>query len=207
MLVYKQNYDTVDFSSGFYRVNYDTDNWQQLIRQLNDKPTDIHVLNRAQLIDDSFALARAGQLNYSVPLSLSNYLKNETDIVPWYTAMNSLSYLLERMPRNEDGYKNFKVNHISAGPFSNMGVKFLLFSVCRIISVRWLGSFITDSIGSCHKTISISTPWASGTRSRRGRAVWITPIVMPRCWNTSKNGNREKSQLIIVYRVVYLTVF
>ncbi|VVC40908.1 Hypothetical protein CINCED_3A014501 [Cinara cedri] len=99
-------------STGFYRVNYDADNWDSLTRQLNNNPADIHVLNRAQLIDDSFALAKAGQLNYSVALSLSNYLKNETDAIPWYSAMNSLSYLLERMPRSQDGYGNFKT-HIS----------------------------------------------------------------------------------------------
>ncbi|KAE9537952.1 hypothetical protein AGLY_005924 [Aphis glycines] len=94
--------------SGFYRVNYEVDNWMALIRQLNDTPTDIHVLNRAQLIDDSFNLARSGQLDYSVPLHLSKYLKNEDDITPWYSAMNGFAYLLERMPRNKGGYEDLK---------------------------------------------------------------------------------------------------
>ncbi|CAH1738621.1 unnamed protein product [Aphis gossypii] len=95
-------------SIGFYRVNYEVDNWMALIRQLNDTPTDIHVLNRAQLIDDSFNLARSGQLDYSVPLHLSKYLKNEDDITPWYSAMNGFAYLLERMPRSDKGYEDLK---------------------------------------------------------------------------------------------------
>lgn len=98
---------------GFYRVNYEVDNWMALIKQLNDTPTDIHVFNRAQLIDDAFNLARAGQLDYSVPLHLTKYLKNENNTTPWYSAMNGFSYLLERMPRSDEGYANFK-SHVSS---------------------------------------------------------------------------------------------
>jgi len=90
-------------------VNYDVDNWMALIKKLNDTPNDIHVLNRAQLIDDAFHLARSGQLNYSVALHLTKYLKNENNTTPWYSAMNGFAYLLERMPRSEEGYEDFKV--------------------------------------------------------------------------------------------------
>uniref|UniRef100_A0A2S2NAD6 Aminopeptidase n=2 Tax=Schizaphis graminum TaxID=13262 RepID=A0A2S2NAD6_SCHGA len=100
-------------SIGFYRVNYDVDNWMALIKQLNDTPTDIHVLNRAQLIDDAFNLARSGQLDYSVALHLSKYLKNENNTTPWYSAMNGFAYLLERMPRSDKGYADFK-SHVSS---------------------------------------------------------------------------------------------
>nr|AEV66511.1 aminopeptidase N 3 [Aphis glycines] len=100
-------------SIGLYRVNYDIDNWVALIKQLNDSPSSIHVLNRAQLIDDAFNLARSGQLDYSVPLNLSKYLKNENDITPWYSAMNGFAYLLERMPRSDKGYENLK-SHVSS---------------------------------------------------------------------------------------------
>jgi len=100
-------------SIGLYRVNYEVDNWMALIKQLNDTPADIHVLNRAQLIDDAFNLARSGQLDYSVPLHLSKYLKNENNTTPWYSAMNGFAYLLERMPRSDKGYADFK-SHVSS---------------------------------------------------------------------------------------------
>jgi len=93
-------------------VNYEVDNWMALIKQLNETPTDIHVLSRAQLIDDAFNLARAGQLDYSVALHLSKYLKYENNTTPWYSAMNGFSYLLERMPRSDEGYEDFKVCNI-----------------------------------------------------------------------------------------------
>jgi aminopeptidase N len=91
-------------------VNYDNENWMALINQLNNTPTEIHVLNRAQLISDSFNLARAGQLNYTVPLELTKYLKNENSTTPWYSAMQGFSYLLQQMPRSEKGYKKLKVH-------------------------------------------------------------------------------------------------
>jgi len=96
-------------SIGFYRVNYDLNNWQQLIKQLNESNTNIHVLNRVQLIDDSFNLARAGMLNYTIPLNLSTYLTKEDDEIPWYTAIECLSYVVERMRRSAQGYDYIKV--------------------------------------------------------------------------------------------------
>ncbi|XP_025191838.1 aminopeptidase N-like [Melanaphis sacchari] len=96
-------------STGFYRVNYDTENWSSLVRQLKERPYEIHVLNRAQLIDDSFYLARADKLHYSVPLQISSYLKIEDDVLPWYSAINGYSYLLERMRRNNTEYTDLRV--------------------------------------------------------------------------------------------------
>lgn len=90
-------------------MNYDTENWKQLIRQLNISHQDIHVLNRAQLIDDSLNLARAGILEYSTALDLSTYLQNEDDAIPWYTAIDGLSYIVERMRRSNEGFYFIKV--------------------------------------------------------------------------------------------------
>jgi len=91
-------YNYVSFK-GFYRVNYDAKNWRLLTDQLKSNPKAIHVLNRAQLIDDSFNLARAGELQYSVPFDLVDYLDKEDDFIPMYSAMNSLTFLVERFRR------------------------------------------------------------------------------------------------------------
>ena len=32
---------------------------------------------------DAFNLARAGRLNYSIALSLTGYMRNEVDYIPW----------------------------------------------------------------------------------------------------------------------------
>ncbi|KAK0182725.1 hypothetical protein PV327_000832 [Microctonus hyperodae] len=72
---------------GYYRVNYDNQNWELIINYLKNKNYyHIHVLNRAQLIDDAFNLAKVRQLYYKVVLSLLTYLEQETDIIPWSAA-------------------------------------------------------------------------------------------------------------------------
>lgn len=57
------------FISGYYRINYDEPNWQALVGVMQSSPSSIPVLNRAQLVDDSFNLARNGRLvrnNYQI---------------------------------------------------------------------------------------------------------------------------------------------
>jgi len=93
-------------------VNYDDDNWNALTNQLYNDCNVIHVLNRAQMIDDAFNLALANRLDYTFVLGLTKYLKKEHDVVPWYSAKNGFAYLLQRMRRCPDGYKYFKVSYL-----------------------------------------------------------------------------------------------
>lgn len=70
--------------SGYYRVNYDTELWNLIIQQLNGAQYDtIHLLNRGQLIDDSFHIARSGRITHDIPFDIMNYLERETDHIPW----------------------------------------------------------------------------------------------------------------------------
>lgn len=68
------------------------------------------MLNRAQLIDDAFNLAKAKELDYILVLMLSEYLKKEDDVMPWYSAKSGFEYLLQRMRRCPHSYKNVKVS-------------------------------------------------------------------------------------------------
>ncbi|XP_047471492.1 aminopeptidase N-like [Penaeus chinensis] len=79
--------------TGYYRVNYDDHNWGLLIQQLKDDHEVIHVVNRAQIIDDAMNLARAGQLSYTVALEVYAYLKNEKENAPSVAARNNYDYL------------------------------------------------------------------------------------------------------------------
>lgn len=71
------------------------------------------MLNRAQLIDDAFNLAKANKVDYALVLRLSEYLKNEDDPIPWYSVQNGFAYLMNRMRRCPNGYKKLKVNIIT----------------------------------------------------------------------------------------------
>nr|WAK99412.1 aminopeptidase N 2 [Spodoptera frugiperda] len=79
--------------TGYYRVNYEVSNWVALANALGEDHSVIHVLNRANLLDDAFNLARNGRLNYQVALSLSRYLVKEEDYIPWGAVNPSITYL------------------------------------------------------------------------------------------------------------------
>ncbi|KPJ03370.1 Aminopeptidase N [Papilio xuthus] len=93
--------------TGYYRVNYDVENWQALARVLNSSHQTIHVLNRAQIVDDSFNLARNGRLNYVHAFEISRYLVQEADYIPWASANSALNYL-DIVLSGSDVYDLFK---------------------------------------------------------------------------------------------------
>lgn len=80
---------------GYYRVNYNSANWIALRDILNSANfNDIHVMNRAQLIDDSFALANAGyHQDFVLAFDIMSYLVRETDFFPFYPTYRYMSNL------------------------------------------------------------------------------------------------------------------
>jgi aminopeptidase N len=95
-------------------VNYDSDNWDLIIKGLRNKHENIPPLNRAQLLDDALNLARAGKLTYATALDLTLYLQHDKDYIPWAAALNALSFV-ERRLINTDGYNDFQVYSQSRG--------------------------------------------------------------------------------------------
>ena len=49
------------YQMGYYRVNYDKANWNKIIAQFQNNFTVINALNRAQILNDGYSLARAGR--------------------------------------------------------------------------------------------------------------------------------------------------
>lgn len=89
--------------TGFYRVKYDRDSWRSLINAMSQKNhSNIHVTNRAQLVDDAFNLVRAQKMVYDEVLNLTNYLRNETEYLPWKAFFNGISFLLQRSEGRTD---------------------------------------------------------------------------------------------------------
>ncbi|CAN9498632.1 unnamed protein product [Ophioblennius macclurei] len=87
--------------TGFYRVNYDLGNWERLLTQLSTDHQAIPVINRAQLVDDAFNLARAGLLATSVALRTSYFLSKETHFLSWQAAINNLDYFYLMLDRTQ----------------------------------------------------------------------------------------------------------
>ncbi|XP_063990680.1 putative aminopeptidase-2 isoform X2 [Diachasmimorpha longicaudata] len=102
--------------SGFYRVNYDERGWYRIIGALKSENfEEIHEINRAALVDDLLNLARAGDLDYKIALDGLEYIKNETNYLPFKSFFNGFDYLHKRFAGGEHQhfFKNFTLNFIS----------------------------------------------------------------------------------------------
>jgi aminopeptidase N len=90
--------------TGYYRVNYDTVSWRNLLKNIKQF-SDVTV---AQLIDDSFNLARADLTKYDVPITFGVVLRSHPfEYLPWWAFANSLEYLTT-MLRREPAYENYR---------------------------------------------------------------------------------------------------
>uniref|UniRef100_A0ABM5EX44 Aminopeptidase N n=1 Tax=Pogona vitticeps TaxID=103695 RepID=A0ABM5EX44_9SAUR len=87
--------------TGYFRVNYDLENWNRLMEQLLTRHEDIPLLNRAQMIDDAFNLARAKHVSTVLALDTTRYLANETEYLPWSAAVSNLGYFRLMFDRSE----------------------------------------------------------------------------------------------------------
>lgn len=110
--------------TGFYRVNYDVVSWKNLAYALAQKNhSGIHVTNRAQLVDDALNLARAERLAYDVALNCTNYLRNETEYLPWKAFFNGISLLLQRSEgRTDNVYSLIKsyITHLTSKMYKSL---------------------------------------------------------------------------------------
>jgi len=70
--------------------------------------TDIHVLNRAQIVDDSLNLAQAGRVEYGITFGILRYLAREIDHIPWAAANRGMT-LLNRWLESTDVYAKYQM--------------------------------------------------------------------------------------------------
>ncbi|CAN9506819.1 unnamed protein product [Ophioblennius macclurei] len=87
--------------SGYFRVNYDLGNWDRLITLLNTNHQALSVINRVQIIDDAFNLARAKIINTTLALRTTKYLSKEKDYIPWESVRRNLDYYILMFDRTE----------------------------------------------------------------------------------------------------------
>nr|CAD7393670.1 unnamed protein product [Timema cristinae] len=90
------------------RVNYDEKNWDLLTKVLNGgKHESIDVINRVALIDDVMHLAWTKDLDYKIALDMLDYLTQETEYLPWRTALSNLN-VINRLLRRTLAYGDFR---------------------------------------------------------------------------------------------------
>lgn len=159
--------------TGFYRVNYDTYSWQRLINQLNSEGFEaIDVLNRAQIIDDLFNLARATYVDYELVLNASKYLIKETNHLPWKAFFNGLSYVYERFEDKSDNQSYLKkfVLPIMSEMYNKTGFydrkeDKLLDRLNREMILQWACK-LNNGLDCVKKSKDLFATWHNNNRSR-----------------------------------------
>ncbi|KAM4572784.1 alanyl (membrane) aminopeptidase-like b [Odontesthes bonariensis] len=86
---------------GYYRVNYNPENWQRLLTQLETNPDGIPLMNRGQLVDDAFNLARAKLIDVTLALNATRFLSKEREYLPWESAERNIKYFMLMFDRTE----------------------------------------------------------------------------------------------------------
>ncbi|KAH8257876.1 hypothetical protein KR038_002397 [Drosophila bunnanda] len=87
-----------------YRTNYDAQNWDLLIKTLRSGEFEsIHVINRAQLIDDLFQFAWTGDQPYDAVLDVLEYLPRERELLPWVAAIDNMKLINRIVRRTAQG--------------------------------------------------------------------------------------------------------
>lgn len=79
-------------------MNYDATLWTNIATALlADNFDGITDLNRAQIVDDLFNLARASEIKYSRILDIIQFLANDVSYFSWYPAYTGFDFLLTRV--------------------------------------------------------------------------------------------------------------
>ncbi|XP_058836987.1 uncharacterized protein LOC131693292 [Topomyia yanbarensis] len=93
---------------GYYRVNYDSQSWENVIYNLYENADAIDNLSKSQLIDDSMNLAHAGKLDYYTAFKIFDYLQYETDYIPWATAASTLKFFHRMLRHDQESLNNLE---------------------------------------------------------------------------------------------------
>lgn len=95
---------------GHYRVNYDDENWIKLATYLNSPDYEkIHVINRAQIIQDYYYILTTKRINLTTFLELSSYLSREVDYIVWCPIFHIFTGYVGFLSETTDGSELIKV--------------------------------------------------------------------------------------------------
>lgn len=99
--------------AGYYRVNYDQQNWKLLQDQLKADHLQIDATSRATLLDDAFNLGKAELLDQTVYLDMASYLSKEEDPLPFTAAIDGLEFIHNMLASSGGDYPTFKAFSVS----------------------------------------------------------------------------------------------
>nr|CAD7454445.1 unnamed protein product [Timema tahoe] len=185
--------------AGFYRVNYDMFNWRLITQNIGTFPT----VTRAQLFDDSLNLARAGLLDYSVPMNLAKTLGDEHEYLPWASALQGFGYLF-LMLSSSRLYKDFKVGLYSDTIQGLQGGPLFRYNTG---TSRWASvqiQYRDFKVGLCSDAIQGPQGWASVQMQYRDLKGFVLSLLERPFETLGFEEKTSDSQIDIVHRIQIL---
>ena len=121
--------------AGYYRVNYDRHNWENIARCLDTDREKFHETNRAQIIDDAFNLARAGMVGYDLVFELLRSMKEEKSFIVWKAARRGFRYIQIMLART-GAFGDIQVSSNSRAYFDPSPTQpfFVFLALCKELS-------------------------------------------------------------------------
>lgn len=130
-------------------------------------------------------------MNYTVPLELTKYLKNETDYLPWHRVISSVTYLANMLEDDTNLYPRFQVmkqkktflhgttGSDSSGPVTAIILKFKWFSM--LLSYQYI-LFVTvllkKSAENCLVLISELPGFSIQDYALRGKKLCLIILII-----------------------------
>ncbi|XP_032687774.1 uncharacterized protein LOC116851950 [Odontomachus brunneus] len=128
---------------GYYRVNYDTNNWLLLAAYLQSaNSARIPALNRAQIVNDAFYFTIMGKLESAVFFNVTHFLKNEIDYIVWYPMFNIFSNMSTYLKYPEAELVREKFVDLLSGLLENLSYKErpnedAMMVPLRLLAIKW----------------------------------------------------------------------
>lgn len=88
--------------TGYFRILYDEHNYRLLSDALVGNVSQFHMLNRGQLIDDTFNFVQIGILGYDTFLNVIRFLAYVHDYTAWYPAITAFNTIELRFSGSEN---------------------------------------------------------------------------------------------------------
>lgn len=198
----------------YYRVNYDLDNWNALIEVLNSENyNQIHVLNRAQLIDDALELAENEIIDLGDAINVLKYLRYETDYVPWAAAFHYLYTVDDVFGGTSLAFNQF-MKQLSENVYNNFAVvnnvipndELLIEKYGRETAITWACKYgnekclremnaLVKSVANNNKTVPRgleSVIYCNGLRGLNKQPEWRN------LWRKMQASSNEKERSLII---------
>ncbi|XP_073817390.1 aminopeptidase N [Musca autumnalis] len=156
-------------STGYYRINYDEQNWKLIINGLINSPYKIHPRNRAQLMHDAYRFSASNRLDHSILLEMFTYLPKEDQYAPWST-VNGIINVYNRYLSGDERYGDFQtfVAEIVTPIYEKLGIndvpgeqhyqKFTRNVVINMACLAGIQSCLTETNNKLKDLVQYDTP-------------------------------------------------